>query len=207
MRSATPRRPSAPLALLAALAGAVCAYQPVRAVEAAPADAGESATSVPIPAYAWPTELAPEPKEEDWAGATVLAPQADVRPEDLGAVCERRALGGWLRITCTPSGGGRLGVLWGLAGDDAKVKGRFVLASEVEHYTKPPKDMEEDFRRKMGASATITLPITPGSALLLRLDWIVWDEGYDWAGVVSRPGMFIDVSWALGERSPTILYR
>ena len=193
------------------------AAPPLRAVEAAPtaaptgsaSSAGPSAGAtaarakrgIPISAYAWPTAASPEPREEDWAGATDL--EVDPPPDGGGTSCELRALGPWLRITCAPSW--HPGVLWGMAGDVAKVKGRFTLISEVA--SKPPKSQQEAVERQMGASATITLPITPGSALLLRLDGIAWDEGYDWAGVVARPGWLFDVSWALGEKHPTILYR
>jgi hypothetical protein len=212
MRSATLR-----LALIAALAGAVSASPPLRTVEAAPTaptgsapSAGPSASAtaapakhgVPVSAYAWPTEASPEPREEDWAGATDL--EVDPPRNSGGTSCELRALGAWLRITCAPSW--HPGVLWGLAGDVAKVKGRFTLVSEVQHDNKPPKNEQEDAERQMGASATITLPIAPGSALLLRLDAIAWDEDYNWAGVVSRAGWLFDVSWALGEKHPTILY-
>ena len=216
MRSATPR-----LALIAALAGAVTAYQPLRAVEAAPAPAGSappgpSASAaapaghgVPVSAYAWPAEASPEPREEDWAGATELevAPAKDPGGS-LVLVCAQRALGAWLRISCTPPpGSSHLGAVWGLAGDVAKVKGSFSLLSGLEGYKKPPTSTKEDLERKMGDAVTITLPLTPGTAALLRIDRISWDEEWDWSGVVASPGMLVDVSWALGEAHPTILYR
>ena len=59
----------------------------------------------------------------------------------------------------------------------------------------------------MGTSATITFPVTQGSALLLRIDRMYWDDGYDSSGAYTQPGILVDVSWALGEKAPTILYR
>jgi hypothetical protein len=212
------RRPPARLALLAALAGAVSAYRPLHPVEAAPPAASASAAppasaaapearGVPVSAYAWPTEVGAEPTEEEWAGATVLETITLERQDAFpGVVCRQAALGAWLRVTCTDEPR-RFGVIWGLAGDSAKVKGRFTLASEVEHHDKPPTTREDEMERKMGASATLTIPVTPGSAALLRLDRIAWAEEYEFAGVTSGPGMLIDISWALGEKHPTILYR
>jgi hypothetical protein len=230
MSAATPRRISTHLARIAALAGAVCATQPLDAVRAAPpapsASASAAATAGPVEksglavsAYAWPAELSPEPREEDWAGATELtSAQVDIvspffwLPSIHGVVCTQRALGSWLRLTCTPphdseEGEVFVGALWGLAGDVGKVKGSFVLASELERHKTPAMNRVEAFNRKMGASATITLPVTPGSALLLRLDRIQWDFGYEESTVGTRPGVIVDVSWALGEKYPTILYR
>jgi hypothetical protein len=198
MRSATPR-----IVLIPALAGAVSAYTP--------SSAGATATgerAVPVPAYAWPAEAGPEPREEEWAGATAL--ETAMVKDSAGVLllaCGQQALGGWLRITCTAPEPRRLGAVWGLAGDTAKVKGKFSLLSELERYKKAPTSVQEDMERKMGGSATITLPVTPGSAALLRLDSISWEEEWDWSGVVASPWLFIDVSWALGETHPTILYR
>ena len=81
----------------------------------------------------------------------------------------------------------------------AKVKGLFVLASEVEPYKTLQADRVNDVVRKMGASATITLPLAPGSALLLRLDEIQWEFGYEDSAVGTRPGLSVDISWALLE--------
>jgi hypothetical protein len=213
----TLRSPRAPFALLAALAGAVSAYQPLRAVEAAPADAGEAAPSaappassaapgdggkaLPVSAYAWPTDLAPEPREEDWAAATELLSD----PPD--APCKQQALGAWLRITCGPDGTVRYGALWALAGDASKVKAKFMLSYEIEHFDKPPSSEGDDLMRKAGATAIVTLPLAPGSAVLLRLDTIFWDDEYSFSGLISRAGPLLDVSWAAGEKHPTILYR
>ena len=126
--------------------------------------------------------------------------------------CTQRALGAWVRIACAPphpadSDGTLLGAVWALSGDVAKVKGTLSPASELPRFKKPPSNIEEALTRKMGASATITFPVTPGSAFLLRLDTIGWDDGYDGSNVFTSAGMLVDVSWALGEKAPTILYR
>ena len=213
MRSATPR-----LVLTAALAGALSAYPNLRTVEAAPESAASAAPSasatagakggVAVDAYAWPTEAAPEPKEEAWAGATALeTPTIKDSTGTLPPACDQQALGSWLRITCTPPATRHAGAIWGLAGDTAKAKGKFLILSEILPTKQAPTSVQEGMERKMGVSATITIPVTPGSAVLLRLDWVSWEEEWDWSGVVASPGIFIDVSWALGETHPTILYR
>jgi hypothetical protein len=224
MRFAT-SRPSC--LALAALAFAVCAYEPRGAVGATPpasasasagALAGAGTQGIPVSAYTWPTEVSPEPREEEWAGALELSsvrvdivPRFSWLPTVHDVVCTQHAVGAWLRVTCTPRHDGKedvlVGSLWGLAGDVAKVKGSFALASELERYKAPPTGEFETALRKMGASATITLPLAPGSALLLRLDRIEWDSGYESSSVGIEPGILIDVSWAVGEKAPTILYR
>ena len=217
------RAPPRHLVSLAALAGALCALRPLRTVQAAPPDAGESAAASPpasppasatVAGYAWPAEITPEPAEDDWAGATALE-TVTTGPAIWGngipgVACAQRAIGSWLRVTCTPphaADDDLVGVLWALAGDVDRVKVRFSLAAELARYKDLPADSRNDLLRKMGASATITVPVAPGSALLLRLDRMGWDDGYEGSSVFSSGGVVVDASWAIGEARPTILYR
>ncbi len=231
MRLAT-RRPVR-LALLVVLGCAAVAHGSLRAVEAAPPVPGASAASsasaaagdvgpgkrgLAVSAYAWPTEVSPAPKEEDWAGATDLetvvfdlVPALEWWPVIKGISCAQRALGAWLRVTCTPSHAGSndtlLGAVWALSGDAAKAKATFTLAAELERYQKGTDTFYLPRTRQMGASATVTFPVAQGSALLLRIDQIGWDDGYEGSSVFTQPGILVDVSWAAGEKSPTITYR
>jgi hypothetical protein len=220
MRTITSRAASVKLALLALLAGAVCVYEPVAAVLAAPPPASASpSASVAAPArphlalsaYAWPAELSAEPKEEDWASATDLEPfrrntdAIDAEGLRSAGWCNPRVVGSWLRLTCTA--GIHFGIVWGLAGDLAKVKGTIPLVSEVERPTKPTADWAETATRNMGVSATVTFPVAPGSALVLEIDQIDIDNGYEGSVVFTHPWALVDVSWAVGEKAPTVLVR
>ena len=197
--------------VLAVLAGASSSYgQP--APSAAPAKGG-----VAISAHAWPTEASAAPKEGEWASAVALeAVKSKIRVTSWGSAvvtCTQRALRDWVRVTCTPphdegSSDVLFGALWGMAGEVAKVKGKFAMSSELPRYAQPPTDETSDLSRKMGASATVTFPVRPGGAVVLRVDFIDWDVSYDGGmSVITRPGMLIDVSWALGETHPIIAYR
>ena len=182
-----------------------------------PAGSVAPAAVAAAPAYVWPTEASPEPKDDDWAGATLLGTDRvamDTRSwgGTEGVSCSKRALRDWVRVTCTPPHDGvsdvLFGVLWAMAGDVSAVKAKFALASELEKYKLPPSDFVSDLTRKMGASATVTFRVSPGGAFVLSLDHIGWDESYDGGMTMfSLPGMLIDVSWALGEAQPTIAYR
>jgi hypothetical protein len=178
------------------------------APSAAPSAGAAPAKRVAISAYAWPEEAGPEPKEADWAGATPLendTPGA-ARPDTTSPHCQEAAIGAWVRVTCTP-GVKHFGAVWSLAGDTAKAKARFSLASELEHFEKAPQSIGEDMERKMGDLVTVTFPVSPGSATLLRVDGISWEEEYEGSLVLTRAGPMVDVTWALGEKHPSILYR
>ncbi len=191
---------------------------------AAPAPSATSAASAgaaPDPAalvasYAWPTSASPEPNEADWAGAHDLgaATVSIARSPWVTAApvpCRQRAVREWVRVTCAPNheevSDTLLGVIWALAGDTSTVKATFSLASELPRYAAAPTDRMQELTRKMGAAATVTFQARPGSAILLTVDEMGWDEGYDGASAFSSPGIVLDVSWALGEKAPTILYR
>jgi hypothetical protein len=182
----------------------------------ASASAPPTERATPLAEYAWPTTPSEEPKDDEWASATTLegvntqVQSVSWRPP-LSLGCSQIAVREWVRISCTPPTNGLeeafVGVVWGMAGDLSSTKAFFLLAYELDRYKAPPQNGMEELTRKMGASATITFPVRPGSAELLSLDRIGWDETYDGASVFSQSGMLIDVSWALGEKSPTILYR
>lgn len=169
-----------------------------------------------VSSYVWPTEASPEPKEDAWAKATELETKRVKMPDRWfggGAEieCTQRVVREWVRVTCTPPHDKPedtlVGVIWGMAGDLDSVSGDFEMSAELPRYAKPPQNVVEDLSRKMGASATITFQARAGSAMLLSLDEIGWDESYDGSNVFSRSGILVDVSWALGENGPTILYR
>jgi len=101
------------------------------------------------------------------------------------------------------------GSVWGLAGDISSASGQFQLASAVEAYSKyldkDPKNTAARLTRGMGAIATITFQAKYGSAMMVRLDEIFYAENYMGEGsVLVSPGIVFDVSWALGEKYPTI---
>lgn len=203
-----------------ALASALGGLAPMSVAVAQPAAGSASPTVDPrgqtVATYAWPADETPEPKEEEWANATPLETVRPALPNRWwggGAeiVCTQRVLREWVRVVCTPPHEGEqdvlVGVLWGMAGDLDDVTGQFEMAAELPRYAKPPESIVEDLSRKMGASATVTFPARPGRAMLLSLDEIGWDESYDGSNVFSRSGIILDVSWARGEKGPTILYR
>lgn len=177
-----------------------------------PASATPSASASSAPAgptvasYAWPTTSSPEPKAEEWTSATVLeSVTASIGSGD--AVCTQRVVREWMRISCTPSLPDTFfGVLWGWAGDLDLVKGTFGLAADV--IKKPPTNEMEQLTMKMGARADVTFQARPGTAFLVTLERMGWDDsGWDGPSLFVSSGAVIDVSWALGEKGPTVLYR
>jgi hypothetical protein len=202
------RRSRSGVVLGVTLAGVGLLARPIHVVSAAPPDAGAGPALPGFADHAWPTQIGPEPEESDWATAVSLDPggaQGQYAVLGPAAVCTHKAIGAWLRITCVTDQ--TLGALWGLAGDLTNVKASFVTLAERDHPAKPPSYIGERIKRKMGVSITITLPVTPGSATLLRLDKMDWDDGYNESMAFTSPGCNIDVAWALGEKAPTIFYR
>jgi hypothetical protein len=191
---------------------------------AAPMPSGSAAaspTGMPVSSYAWPKEASEQPKEEEWAGATELESITTVATSGWlkkPVKCRQRALREWMRIDCSPpdpptkeflEGQRFYGSLWGLAGDVSGASGQFQLVSAVETYAKAtapnPTDVPGRLTRAMGAVGTVIFQAKYGSATMLRLDEIFWAEHYDGGGnVLVSPGIVIDVSWALGEKQPTI---
>lgn len=177
----------------------------------------ESDAAAKMKAYVWPTQPSDEPKEEEWATAADLgvktAPWEGGRAlfSEWRVDCAQRAVRDWLRITCTPQLNGFdvefAGVIWGMAGDVSTAKGSFVLAGTQERYKSLPSRVDTDLIRKMGASATVTFQVKPGGSVVLGLDRISWATGWDGGEVVVGTGILVDVSWALGERAPTIALR
>lgn len=193
---------------------------------AAPAPSGSVAAApagMAISAYAWPKEASEQPKEEEWAGATELEMVTNLETTGWSKKrvnCRQRALREWMRVECAapevPPKNFFLetqtlyGSLWGLAGDISSTSGQFQLASAVEAYAKnldkDPKNTAARLMRAMGAIATVTFQAKYGSAMMVRLDEIFWAENYMGEGsVIVQPGILIDVSWALGEKYPTIV--
>jgi hypothetical protein len=164
-------------------------------------------------AAAGPTDASDEPKEEDWASATDLGPaELDKNKWVTRPQCTQRAIREWVRVICTPTFDGDedwfFGAVWGFAGETKPVKASFVPASNVGLFQKAPTSPIEELTRKMGASATVTFPIRPGTAVVLGIDQLGWDHHYDGgSNVMTSPGILVDASWAAGEKKPTILYR
>jgi hypothetical protein len=175
-----------------------------------------ASAALPTAAYAWPSDASPEPEEKEWAKATALEsakPTMNMslwHPE-VRVTCTQRVLREWMRITCTPSHDGKedafFGVVWGMAGELDSVKASFTMASDLERYREPPTDEIGRLTRKMGASATVTFQLRTGNAFVLALDPIGWNETYDGWTAAMRPGLLLDVSWARGEKAPTITFR
>jgi hypothetical protein len=190
---------------------------------AAPMPSGSAVaapTGMSVSSYAWPKETSEQPKEEEWASATELESVTTVASSGwlkMPAKCRQRVLREWMRLDCSPpdppknfpEGQRFYGSLWGLAGDISGASGQFQLVSAVETYAKKtdpnPTNVAGRFTRAMGAVGTVIFQAKYGNATMLRLDEIFWAEQYDGGGnVLLSPGIVIDVSWALGEKHPTI---
>lgn len=194
---------------------------------AAPAPSGSAAAvpkGIPSASYAWPKETSDQPKSEEWAGATELesiTTQATSGWSKKPVTCRQRALRAWVRVDCPPPEVSHddvrpehrfYGSLWGLAGDVSGTAGQFQLVSSVESHTKKlDEDLSEvgaRLARGMGAVGTVIFQAKYGSAAMLRLDQIFWVDQYDGGGnALLAPGIVIDVSWALGEKYPSIELR
>jgi len=216
------------------LLGWLVAAAPMHTAAAAPAEsasaptasavASSSAAAPPAPdkasptfdGYAWPTETSPEPTDDDWEHPTATEiTNPGIRTSIWGdwtkqLRCTTSVIRAWARIRCEPVGEEpTLGVIWGMAGDLSAVKGTFGLVNGEERFKNVPATNEIDvMTRRMGAHATITFQVQPGSAVLLSLDQIGWEFNYDGGGFVfSGPGTLLEASWAFGEKSPTFVFR
>ena len=69
-----------------------------------------------------------------------------------------------------------------------------------------PSRIDGRLTRAMGAIGTIIFQAKYGTGTMVRLDEILWAEHYEGGGnVLLAPGIVIDISWALGEKYPTIV--
>ncbi len=190
------------------------------AAPSASASANVGPTGIPISTYVWPKEVSEAPKDAEWTSATELETATTVAQSGWlkkPVKCRQRVLREWMRLDCSPpdpptkqflEGQRFYGSLWGLAGDVSNVSGQFQLVSTVEAYAKrtSPSSVDGRLTRAMGAMGTITFQAKYGSATMIRMDEIFWAEQYDGGGnVLLAPGIVIDISWALGEKHPTIL--
>lgn len=186
---------------------------PAAANPAATAPSGSASASAAAPqgptvsTYAWPTEASPEPKPEEWAKATQLG-SVDVKIAYRDARCTEEAVREWMRIRCQPTDPDTtLGVIWGRAGNLDGVQGSFVLAKDSDHFKKPPTNEMEALTLQMGVSGEIRFQAKPGTAFVVSLERLGWDEG-GWGDISLsiQSGVIIDVSWALGEKGPSISF-
>lgn len=167
--------------------------------------------------YAWPTESSSEPKADEWEKAIPLE-MVKMGEENRWAwwnvvTCKPRVVREWVQLTCgaPPKENGEVfpffGALWGMAGDLSTIKASFTPASELEKYKAPPKNDDERWTQKLGVRATTVFQIKPGSAFVIQFDELFWNENYEGTNLEPRTGMLVDVSWALGEKSPSIFLR
>jgi hypothetical protein len=172
----------------------------------------------PMPAREWVTSESEEPTEEQWSSIPVLrtVPVHTDRPRAWGVRgrvdCVEKVIREWMRITCTPDHSSVerdsfFGVIWAVGGDVSTVKGTIVPASTLESYKAAPQNIIEQSTRLMGASAAITFRLKRGSAILLDLAKIRWEDEYNGPMISIRPGLMVDVSWAHGEPAPYVLYQ
>lgn len=192
------------------------------AAQAAPASPSGSANAGPpgvaVSAYAWPKETSDAPKDEEWAGATELEPGQSSGPSGWltrNVRCRQRALRDWMRIDCDAPGHLNndtdhfFGSIWGVAGEVSGASASFVSTSTLERFQKPlePRDEGGRIMRRMGATASLTFQVKYGSASMFRIDEIFYAENYMGEGsVLLDPGLVVEVSWALGEKHPSLVY-
>jgi hypothetical protein len=183
------------------------------------ASARAASNGMSVSTYAWPKDASDKPNEDEWEHATELEEvKTSVRSwwGKIPATCLQRVVREWVRIECLPpdlmaenfrESRRFYGSLWGLAGDISSASGQFQLVSTLEPLAQDsdPNSVSGRLIRRMGAIATVTFQAKCGSAMMLRMDQILWADQYDGGGnVLLDPGIIIDVSWALGEKHPTI---
>jgi hypothetical protein len=199
---------------------------------AAPAPSSAPSASAPSPSasappaakervavkdYAWPTSTSPEPTEDEWNNATALAVADPKKPEGFDVFslsCTVSAVRSWVRFHCTgapltyPSAHGppmhTLGAVWILGGDASTVKGKVPPAVEVTGKPKGEVMQWELYNLQMGAYADFHFEVQPGFALALGVDEMSVDMGYMDVFIGEHPGDVVDVSWAAGEKAPTL---
>jgi hypothetical protein len=213
--------PSLAAAACTALAAAIAlAQSPSPSASATATGTGTGSDAAPpnlgvaVDAYAWPTDASPEPSDADYDAGTLLQipdnPFEQNKKDNLyRKVCTARAVREWVRITCAGTGTDTsFGVIWGMAGDLSSLKGRMPLRGDLLKDKSPPSDFMEASTRRMGASASLSFQAKPGSAFLASISEMGWDiGGWGDASMFVRTGATVDVSWAVGEKTPSIQLR
>ena len=200
---------------LAAAPGGAAPTTSAGATPTASASASSAAQDAPkssLAAYAWPSGPSPEPKPEEWEHATALETVTlDTRRESwlprVHITCSPSLVREWLRVTCDPGPSWYFGIVWGMAGDLSTAKGAIAIAPGAPPKTRADDDHILDMTRKMGVSTTLIVALRPGASSVISIDRMAWEEEYEGQSVNMHPGVLLDISWALGEKSPTIAYR
>lgn len=188
------------------------------AAAAPSASAAAKPVRTAISAYAWPKETSERPQSKEWESATLFEEmRVDIRSwwGKSTASCDVRAVREWVQIECTapalPESDFELpnyyGSAWAVAGDVSTASAQFKLLSDLkmEPQRSASNSDGNTLMLKMAYFGTIEFQAKYGSAMMVRLDEIFWAEGYDGGGSASvKPGILMDVAWALGEKYPTI---
>ena len=163
------------------------------------------AGTVPFGSHAFPSEPSAAPEPEAWEKATLLGNvKLGEKESCVGAV-----LGDWVRLRCeshraSGDAADMLAAVWAVAGD--------VRSVDVDTFAVPAAALEDLMKEgrpfyASGASAfDITFQLKRGSATLLEIVRARWSyESYNGNFFQSiDPGILIDASWALGEKTPTL---
>lgn len=182
------------------------------------ASAAAKRVRTPIASYAWPKETSERPQSKDWESAALFE-EMTVEIRSWWGVspvsCDARAVREWVQVECTAAALGTsdfdlphyFGSVWAVAGDISTTSAQFKLLSDLnmEPHRYASNSDGNKLMLKMGYFATVEFQAKYGSAMMVRLDEILWSEGYDGGGLAQvKPGMLIDVAWTLGEKHPTI---
>lgn len=165
---------------------------------------------VELDTYAWPTEPSAEPTDAEYdAGAQLKIPENRWEKGGIGVArtCVLRVVREWVRVRCDPvSESTSYGVVWGAAGDLSSVKARMPLRGTVNPNKAPPQSFIEESTLKMGAYVTLSFQAKPGSAFLVDIHEMGWEFGGWGDGFLNvSSAVQVELSWAAGEKTPSIL--
>ncbi len=173
--------------------------------QAPPADPG----NIDLAGIDWPKTASAAPTPEQWATAQKLA---HVKGDGFGpsASCDTFVLQEWVRVVCTDltiewDHATAIGAVWGVAGMLDDVKARVTLVGSQALTALMPDGAPTV--KNMASSVDITFPLRPGHATMIEVVGASWAfeeyNGNFFSGI--DPGLLIDVSWALGEKAPTLI--
>lgn len=174
--------------------------------KAPPADPG----NLDLGGIDWPKTASVAPTTEEWANVPKLA---HVKGDSFGASgsCDTFVLREWVRVVCTDltieqDHASAIGAVWGVAGMLDDVKARVTLVGNQALATLMPDGVPTV--KNMASSVDITFPLRPGHATMIEVVGASWAfeeyNGNFFSGI--DPGLLIDVSWALGEKAPTLIF-
>ena len=150
------------------------------------------------------------PTADEWAKVPRLT-NTDGQAVGSSVPCDTFVLRGWVRLSCANLSVSReaasaFGAVWGVAGALDEVKATATLVGTERLASLMPDGVPTV--RNMASSVDITFPIRRGSALLLEVSGARWAfEEYNGNFFTSiDPGFLVDISWALGEAKPTLIF-